>query len=174
MPSYIPMMGIPESLWNNLYFESREASPEVPLPVQTVRPPAFTRFGPQSTSSRTCPYMQHWTLTLNMTSWDPIPLSTQIWNFSASTRLSTYQYPFSASWICLRGAIVDSVQEVDFVLIIDWLWFVLTKKVVDDKSPLALTSPTTTLAGRYLLCHSYPMLTRNLLRTNLSLQRVQG
>ena len=78
------------------------------------------------------------------------------------------------AWTYLCSAIVDAGQEVDFWMILDWLQVASTKKVGNDKSPLALPRPTAPLADRDIIRHLHHMLTRHLPRIDPSLQRVQG
>ena len=63
---------------------------------------------------------------------------------------------------------------MDCRLIVDLTQVVLTRKVGDDKSPLALQRPTTPLTDKDILCHHHHILTRNLPGLEPDLQRVQG
>ena len=62
-------------------------------------------------------------------------------------------------WTRIRGAIVDGGQKVDCLPITDLIHFVLTKKVGNNKSPLAIMQPTVPLADGDLLQHIHRMLT---------------
>ena len=75
---------------------------------------------------------------------------------------------------CLRGSIMYGVQEVDFRTIIYWLLVALTKKVGDNKLPLALTRSNAPLAYGDLLLHCHHMLTRHLPRMEPYFHRVKG
>ena len=77
-------------------------------------------------------------------------------------------------WTRISGAIVDGGQKVDCLPITDLIHFVLTKKVGNNKSPLAIMQPTVPLAYRDLLRHRHHMLTRHLPGLDPSFHRVKG
>ena len=156
-------------------------------PAQTGRPPSYTRLGPRSTvyvlndldidaaleldpdTDLLGPFTTANSgvepLCIRKTIYLPTPF---VGNFLYRDLTPT------EAWNHICGAIGDAGQEVDFRSIGEWLWVALTKKVGDEKSPLALPRPTITLGDRNLLSHCHHMLTRHLPGLDPSPQRVQG
>ena len=77
------------------------------------------------------------------------------------------------AWTHFCGTNVDAGLKVYCRLILDCIQVALTKKVGDDKSPLALMRPAAPLAVRYLNHHHHNILTRHLPRLDPALQMVQ-
>ena len=78
------------------------------------------------------------------------------------------------AWTYPYGAIMDGGQDVDFRPIIDWLHVAMTKKVGDNKSPLAMLRSTAPLADRDILRPLHHMLTQHHQGLDPALQRVKG
>ena len=79
------------------------------------------------------------------------------------------------AWSFLYGVIVFVGATVDYLPIIDWLRFALTRKSgIDQPSRFAISWHTAPLAYGDLTCHCHQVLTCHLLRINPALQRVKG